>query len=265
VKLEIQNLRFAYKPSNTVLKDVDMQASPGAITALIGPNAAGKSTLLKCVAGILRPMGRILLDGKEIRELKKRDVARYVTYLPQENPSRAFLTVFEAVLLGRLQTLSWRVSDDDLAVTLRVLEDLGIEELAPRFLDELSGGQKQMVSIAQALVREPKILLLDEPTASLDLQHELEILDLLGDIAREREITTIIAMHDLNLAARYSDKLIVLKDGEVHASGEPKVVLTPEMVRFVYGVNAKISTDDGTVQISPINSIRNKARPDRRN
>ena len=203
MKLQVENLEFAYKSSIPVLRDIHMQASPGEITALIGPNATGKSTLLKCVAGILRPEGTILLDGKEMSKFKKKDITRCVSYLPQENPSRALLTVFEGVLLGRLQTLSWRVSEDDLTIALKVLEDLGIEELASRFLDELSGGQKQMVSIAQALVREPKVLLLDEPTTSLDLRHELDILDLITEIAAEKDITTVIALHDLNLAANH--------------------------------------------------------------
>ena len=260
MKLEIKGLTFAYNASNPVLKGIYMQASPGEVTALLGPNAVGKSTLLKCIAGILRPEGCILLDGREMRQFKKKDIAKKVSYLPQESLSRALLTAFEAVLLGRLQTLSWRVGEDDLNVILKVLEDLGIDDLAKRFLDELSSGQKQMVSIAQALVREPRVLLLDEPISSLDLQHEIETLDLIREIGAERKITTVIALHDLNLAARYAHELIILKDGEVYASGKPLDVLTPEMVRSVYGVNARISTDDGILQITPLSSVRNAVR-----
>ena len=207
---------------------------------------------------IAQAEGNIKLDGKQVSEFKKKDIARYVSYLPQDNSSRAYLTVFEAVLLGRLQTLSWRVGEDDLDVVFKLLKDLEIEELAPRFLDELSGGQKQMVSIAQALVRKPEVPLLDEPINSLDLQHELEILDLIADIARESGITIVIALHDLNLAARYADQLVILKDGQVYASGKPEAILTPEMVESVYGVNARISNGDGILQVTPIGSIRKK-------
>ncbi|MDY6911243.1 MAG: ABC transporter ATP-binding protein [Chloroflexota bacterium] len=255
MRLQLEGVRFAYNSSQPVLQGVNLEASSGEITALIGPNASGKSTLLKCIAGILRPEGNILLDGRKTSEFKKKDITRYISYLPQDSSSRALMTVFEAVLLGRLQSLSWRVSDDDLSITAKVMDDIGIEDLASRFLDELSGGQKQMVSIAQALVREPRVLLLDEPTSNLDLRHKLEILDLVRDIASKNGITTIIALHDLSLSARYADRLVVLQDGNVYSSGAPEDVLTQGMIRSVYEVNAKVSTDEEILQITPIGSI----------
>lgn len=266
MRLEIKDLSFGYG-SKPVLENIEMQASPGAITAVIGANAAGKTTLLKCIAGILKPGGGgIVLDGKEMKNLKKDEITKYVSYLPQETSAHAVLTVFEAVLLGRLHSLSWRVSDDALTLVSEVLEDLEIEDLASSYLNELSGGQKQMVSIAQSLVREPKVLLLDEPTSSLDLQHQLEVIDMVRDVTMERKITTIIALHDLNLAARYADKFVVLNKGVVYASGKPASVLTPEMVRYVYGVNATVYTDgDGIPRITPISSVRRKVRANRPN
>ncbi len=260
MRLEIESLRFGYG-SKSVLDDIKMQASPGEITAVIGPNAAGKTTLLKCIAGILKSEGKIILDGKEMKNYMNGEIIKSISYLPQESSARALLTVFEAVLLGRLHTLSWRVSDEALTLVSEVLDDLRITDLATRYLNELSGGQKQMVSIAQALVREPKVLLLDEPTSSLDLQHQLEVLDLLRVVTIEREITTLIALHDLNLAARYADVFIVLHNGAVYASGKPASVLTPETVRYIYGVNATVYVDgDGIPQITPISSVRRKAR-----
>lgn len=263
--LEIKNLRFGYG-SKPVLENIKMLASPRAITAVIGPNAAGKSTLLKCIAGMLKPEGSIVFDGKEMNNFEKEEITKYVCYLPQESSARAVLTVFEAVLLGRLHSLSWRVSDDALTLVSEVLEDLEIADLASRYLNELSGGQKQMVSIAQSLVREPKILLLDEPTSNLDLQHQLEVLDLIRDVTVEREITTLIALHDLNLAARYADEFVVMHNGAVYASGKPASVLTPETVRYIYGVNATVYADgNGIPQITPISSVRRKARANRSN
>jgi iron complex transport system ATP-binding protein len=260
VKLEITHLTFGYS-SKPVLENINMQAIPGEITAIIGPNAAGKTTLLKCIAGILKPEGSILLDGKEIGKFKKEEITRYVSYLPQENPARAILTVFEAVLLGRMHSLSWRVSDNDLRSTLEVLEHMGISELASRFLNELSAGQRQMVSIAQSLVRQPKILLLDEPTNNLDLQHQLEFLDLIRNLTSDMRITILIALHDLNLAARYADEVIVLNSGKIYASGKPESVLTEEMIRSVYRVNARVNVDDGILQITPISSVRSRHMP----
>ncbi|MEW6326442.1 MAG: ABC transporter ATP-binding protein [Thermodesulfobacteriota bacterium] len=258
MKLQIERLLFAYDGGGPVLRDIHLEALPGEVTVIIGPNASGKSTLLKCVAGMLKPRGAIRLDGKETSGFKKDEITQWVSYLPQEKSSRAVLTVFEAVLLGRIQSLSWRVGKEDLAPALEVLEGLGIERLASRFLDELSGGQKQMVSIAQALVRQSRVLLLDEPLSGLDLRHELEILDLLREITVQRRITTVIALHDLNLAARYADKVVILKDGDVFALGEPEAVLTSQTIGAVYGVNCKVAADDGVLQITPLSSIRSK-------
>ena len=258
MKLQIESLKFAYNGSGPVLHDIHLEALPGEVTVIIGPNASGKSTLLKCVAGLLKPEGTIRLDGKETSKFKKDEITQWVSYLPQENSFRAVLTVFEAVLLGRIQSLSWRVGKEDLAPALKVLEELGIEKLASRFLDELSGGQKQMVSMAQALVRQSRVLLLDEPLSSLDLRHELEILDLLREITVQRRITTVIALHDLNMAARYADKVVILKDGDVCAFGEPEAVLTTQTIGDVYGINCKVTTDDGVLQITPLSSIRSR-------
>ena len=260
--LAIEELSFSYG-ANRVLTGISIQdAAPGEIMAAIGPNAAGKTTLFRCIAGLLKPEGRIFLDGQELKHLKKEDITKHVSYLPQESPVNAVLTVFEAVLLARQHTTSWRVGRDDLAGVSQVLEDLEIEDLAMRYLNELSGGQKQMVSIAQSLVREPKVLLMDEPTSSLDLQHQLEVLELIKQVTVERGITTLIALHDLNLAARYADQFLVLKTGTIYAKGNAASVLTPETLRDVYGVNATVHVDgDGIPQLTPISSVRSRRKP----
>lgn len=258
MRLEIKNLKFGYN-SKLVLKNINMKVLPGKITTIIGPNATGKSTLLRCIAGILKPKGIILLNGKEMKNYKKENITRLMGYLSQESFARAVLSVFEVVLLGRIHSLSLKVSDDELKVVWEILKDMGIHELASRYLNELSGGQRQMVAIAQALVREPRVLLLDEPTSNLDLQHQLEIFDLIKESTVKRKITTLVTLHHLNMAARYADELVVLNNSEVYASGKPESVLTPEMVRSVYGVNARVTIDDdGIPQIIPISSVRNK-------
>jgi iron complex transport system ATP-binding protein len=258
VKLEIKNLKFGYG-SVQVLKNISMDALPGSITAILGPNAVGKSTLLKCIAGILKPKGIILLDGQEISSFNQEKITKLFSYLSQESFSRVVLSVFEVVLLGRIHSLSWNVCDEELKIVWDVLSDMGMRDLATRYINELSGGQKQMVSIAQALVREPRVLLLDEPTNNLDLQHQLETLGLIRELTDSKMVTTIVSLHDLALAARYADNLVVLKDGVVYSSGKPESVLTPEMMKDVYGVNALIALgDDGILQVTPLSSIRNK-------
>ncbi|WOX55810.1 MULTISPECIES: ABC transporter ATP-binding protein [unclassified Methanoculleus] len=185
MKLEAKHLSFRYR-ADPVLNDVCIIAEP-MVTAVIGPNAAGKSTLLRCLCGILKPEGSILLDGKDLKAYGNDDLLQAVSYLPQDSSSNAALTVFEAVLLGRLNSLSWTVTDEDLSLTLDALENLGIEELAKVPLNELSGGQKQMVSIAQSIAKKPAVLLMDEPTNSLDLQHQLELFDLIRTITKRHE------------------------------------------------------------------------------
>ena len=179
MKLKIEGLDFAYKAGSPVLREVTMEALPGQITALIGPNASGKSTLIKCIAGLLKASGKIMFGSRDTRDIPKAERSRLTGYLPQELPARAILTVFEAILIGRLNSLSWRVSQDDLEKAFDVLSFMGIQDLATRFLSELSGGQKQIVSIAQTLAGEPEIMLLDEPTSNLDLRHEIEVLEII--------------------------------------------------------------------------------------
>ena len=262
MNLSLNDVRFSYGAA-VVLNGITIDAiNPGKITATIGPNAAGKTTLFKCIAGLLKPDGWIQLDGRDLRQHSREEITEKVGYLPQESPVNAVLTVFEAVLLARKHTLSWRVSDDDLQSVTRVLENLDIEDLSTRFLNELSGGQKQMVSIAQALVREPDVLLMDEPTSSLDLQRQLEVLELIREITAQREIITLISLHDLNMAARYADHFVVMDKGTVYASGDGHQVLTPDMLRDVYGVEATVlASPDGILQVTPIGSIRKRGTP----
>ena len=257
--LSTEDVRFSYG-ATPVLKGITIQElGAGKVTSIIGPNAAGKTTFFKCMAGLLKAEGSIRLDGKDIKDYPKEAVTRYVSYLPQEGTVNAVLTVFEAVLLARKHSLSWKVSGQDLEIVAQILADLEIADLATRFLNELSGGQKQLVSIAQCLVRSPQVMLLDEPTSSLDLQRQLEVLDLVKQVTAERKITTLISLHDLNLAARYADAFVVMNGGQVYSTGKAKAVLTPQMLRDVYGVNAQVYFVDADVpQIIPTNSVRRR-------
>jgi iron complex transport system ATP-binding protein len=255
VDVEVRDVHFSYSTQD-VLKGISFKAKPGEITAIIGPNGAGKSTLLKIIAGLLKPkIGSVLLNGVDIAEMSRDERVKIVSYLPQENVIPGILTVYEVVLLGRIPYLSWKVKDEDLRITEKFLRDLGLEKYAKRFAHQLSGGERQMVLIAQALVREPKVLLLDEPVSNLDIKNQLEILDLIRKITVAKGITTIVILHDLNLASRFADKLVVLNNGSLYAFGTPMEVLTPEMLAKVYGVEAKVLIDSGCPQVSIIRSL----------
>ena len=255
MKLEVKDLSFSYN-SEQVLTDITMQVEP-MLTAVIGPNAAGKSTLLKCFAGILKPEGSLRFDGRHLSHYSRGEIQDVISYLPQDNTNHAVLTVYETVLLGRLNSLSWRVSDEDLEISMGIMEDVGIASLARRPLNELSGGQQQMVHIAQALVRNPQIFLMDEPTSNLDLAHQFEIFSFIKSLTVKRGLTTLVALHDLNMAARFADRIVVLDRGKIVASGEPVEVLTADMIRRVYGVHARITTDaDGLPLVTPIHAVK---------
>lgn len=249
--LEGRQIGFAYRRSQPVLADVDIRIAPG-LTALVGPNAAGKSTLLRCLCGLLAPTGQVLLDGQPARRLSRAQRARQISYLPQDLTTSAVLTVFEAVLLGRLHQLGWSVERADTDAVAGLLAELGLADLAGRYVNELSGGQLQMVAIAQALAREPNILLMDEPTSNLDLRHQWEICALLRRLAGERDMSVALAMHDLNLAARFADTVCLLHGGRVVAAGPPAEVLTETAVRDVYRVAVRITCDAGRPAITPI-------------
>lgn len=254
--LEISNLSFSYG-SQPILKNMNLTFRQGKVTAVIGPNATGKSTLLKCISGILRGQGDILMDGVNINSLKPQELAKQISYLSQEGCGKVVLSVFEVVLLGRVHSLSLKVKTVEINYVLKILRQLGIEELAARNICELSGGQRQMVFIAQALVREPAILLLDEPTNSLDLQRELAMLELIKKLTVSRNLTTVVTLHQLDMAARYADEIVVLSDGEVYTAGQPAEVLTPGMLQAVYQVNAVVhQSGDGIPIIMAMSSIK---------
>ncbi len=255
--LELRDITFAYGKTR-VLKGISLgDLRPGSLTALIGPNAAGKSTLLKCMVGLLKASGEIRLNDRTVTEMSRRDRVRSFGYLPQVHHGAAVLTAFEAVLLAVKQGESWRVTHDDQSVVSETLALVGIQHLALRYLDELSGGQRQLVSLAQALVRRPRVLLLDEPTSALDLRNQLEVFALLRTMARLRHLIIVMAVHDLNMAARFADRVVLLRDGAVATDGPPEGVLRPDRLRDVYGIEAHVAIGgDGVPVVQPLKSLR---------
>lgn len=229
-----------------ILSQLDLTIPPGEITAIVGANACGKSTLLRCLSRLLRPeAGQVVLDGRSVRQIPTRDLARQLGLLPQSPIAPDGITVADLVSHGRHphQGLLSRWShDDDLAVA-RALEATQTADLADRDVDALSGGQRQRVWIAMALAQDTDILLLDEPTTFLDIAHQVEVLDLLVDLNQSRGTTIAMVLHDLNLAARYADHLVALRDGRVHAAGRPTEILTETLVAEVFGLRCAIMED----------------------
>jgi iron complex transport system ATP-binding protein len=243
--LRVEGVTLAYG-EHTVVESLDLLVPPGQITVIIGANACGKSTLLRAMARLLAPrQGRVVLDGKDLHRLPTREVARTLGLLPQSPVAPEGITVADLVARGRhpyRRLLARWTAEDDAAVA-RALDLTGTADLADRPVDELSGGQRQRVWIAMALAQETDILLLDEPTTFLDLSHQVEVLDLLTDLNRERGTTIVMVLHDLNLAARYADHLVAVKAGRISAAGAPEAVLDARLVREVFAMDSQVITD----------------------
>lgn len=249
--IAVKSLWAGYNPRNPVIRDVSFTVEAGEILAVIGPNGAGKTTLLRCLAGFIKPLrGEVLVAGMDPSRASSRALAKVVGYVTPDVKAPPLLTVLEFVMLGRLVPRgSWRVDVEDIEISYEALTLLGIEHLAEKRLDELSTGQRQLVFLAQALAKKPRVLLLDEPTASLDLRRQHDVMKLVHDLTKEQRISTVIATHDLNLAIDYSDKILILNRGEVEAYGRPEEALTPQLIEDVYGVEAKLIRIDGVLRI----------------
>ncbi len=256
VKLKIKNVAFNYA-SVHVLKNICIELAESEMLGVVGPNGAGKSTLIRCIDRILKPQhGTILLDGQNINDMRQMELARKIGYIPQTTAQAFPATVFDTVLMGRRPHLGWRSCEKDTEKVLDMLQMLNIEEFAMRDINELSGGQRQKVFIARALTQEPDVLLLDEPTSNLDIRHQLEVMDIIMNIVRDKGITAITAIHDLNLASRYANRMVMLSNGKIFSAGDPESALTPENIESVYGVEVKVSNHDGHPYIVPIRPVR---------
>ena len=242
--LTADRVSFSYRANAPrVVDEVSLSIAPGDLTGILGPNGSGKTTLLKMLAGTLTPSaGAIAFDGRPLRDWKRRDLARRIALVPQDTHAPFDFTVLDIVLMGRFPHLGTFALEGpaDLAIARQALAATGTSAFEERPFATLSGGEKQRVVIAGALAQSPELLLLDEPTASLDLGHQLDVQQLLAGLNRDRGVTMVLSTHDLNLAAGLCRRLILLRGGRVIAQGPTEDVLTPETVRALYGVDADV-------------------------
>jgi len=250
--LAIAGLSCGY-PGHAVLEDLSLPPSPtGSVTVMIGPNAAGKTTLLRAIAGLLPARGEVRFDGRNLLELQPAELAEFVTYMPQTLPQGVALTTIEAVVTA-LRVAPGRRGESDAAVhaeAAAVLDRLDIGHLSLTPLDELSGGQRQLVSLAQAIVRRPAILLLDEPTSALDPRHQIDVMSAVREIAVQDGMIVIVVLHDLNLALAWADTVVLLVDGGITAAGPPEEAITSATLEKAYRVRARVERcSQGRLQV----------------
>ena len=236
--LYAEKVSFAYN-GKLVLDRVDLEVRAGEVVGLIGPNGSGKSTLINLLSRVLiPPRGRVWLNGCELRCLQPSEIARRVAVVPQVFDLPAGFAALEIVLMGRTPHLGWLQPESarDLEIARAAMEATGIWHLANQFVHQLSGGERQRVVVARALAQEPQVLLLDEPTAHLDVRHQIEVMDIVRRLKQERALSMLGVFHDLNLAVQYCDRIVLLKDGRVFAAGAPASVITGDVLRAVYGI-----------------------------
>lgn len=236
--LNVSGVHFSYN-CHPALQDIQFSLEPGQVLGVLGVNGAGKSTLLKCLNRILKPQrGTVFLDNSDILQMHRRDVARCMGYVPQRHPEIRS-NVYEAVLLGRKPHIGWTVGPTDYAAVESILHQLAISHLSDRQVSDLSGGEVQLVMIARALAQSPRVILLDEPTSNLDIRNQLDVMGMLRRIVREKELAAVVTLHDLNLAIRFADVFLFIKNHRVHAL-LTREALDAQTIGEVYGVEVSL-------------------------
>ena len=238
--VNVNNIRFAYsKTSEPILRDISFSLEDGQCMAILGVNGAGKSTLLKCIDRILQPQnGTVYIDGKDVFAMRGNETAQNIAYVAQ-NARSINMTVFDAVLLGRKPYIQWDASQKDRQIVTDIIHKMNLDKYVLRNMSELSGGESQKVMLARALAQEPRLLLLDEPTSNLDPRNQHEVMQTVRTIARENNICVITVLHDLNLAIRYCDRFLYLKDADLYSYGGMEI-MTPEIIEEVYSMHVHI-------------------------
>ncbi|SHI49593.1 iron complex transport system ATP-binding protein [Desulfatibacillum alkenivorans DSM 16219] len=249
--LEVDGVKFGYNGKD-ILKNVQLNVDRGEMLVILGPNGVGKTTLLRCINAILKPKaGTIMVEGGDVLKMEPAAIARRVGYVAQYQ-AKTRMTAFDAILMGRKPHIRFRTSEDDIRMVDGAIKVLGLEDLAMRHIDEMSGGELQKVAVGRALVQEPRLMLLDEPTSSLDLKNTMNILSLIQRVVKEHNVGAVMTMHNLNSALRFADKFVFLKNGEIHSAGEIQEV-SEEMIEEVYDIPVEILHHNGRPLVVPLN------------
>ena len=250
MNITANNLFFDYGGVN-VLSDICFTVDEEEFLGILGPNGSGKSTLIKCINRILRvKQGEVLIGGLNVNSFDLRQLARIISYVPQYTNHNNTSTVYEILELGRCPYINWKLKSSDRDAIDKVIEDFHLQTFINKKFSQLSGGEQQKIKIARALVQEPQILLLDEPTNNLDLRHQVEVLSLLTETVKNRGITAIMAIHDLNLAARYSLSVLLLSNGRIVDRGAPEKVINKQNIKNVYGIDIEIVKHKGSILLA---------------
>jgi len=243
--IKIKDLAFSYNEGRPVIQDINLMIDRPGLYCILGPNGVGKSTLIKCINKINRPTkGSVILNGTDIEKMTNKEISKLIGYVPVSGNDMFSMPVIDAILIGRYTQQKWKTTPEDLAIVMRTMKLLGISSLALHGYNELSAGQHQKVAIARGIVQETPILLLDEPTANLDVRYQVYIAELLKGLTEKTGMTVIMISHDLNITAKYADQIIMMTSpGTIYQVGTPEEVITKETIQKVYGVDCELVKD----------------------
>ena len=249
--IQINELSFGYHKHTPILENICFDIEKHQCIAVLGNNGAGKSTLLKCINGIMRPQqGTVLVQGKDVLSMHRKEMAKNLAYVAQKNEATK-MTVFDTVLLGRRPYIKWEAAKEDYELVEKMIDQMGLNELKLCYIDEISGGELQKVMISRALVQQPKLLLLDEPTSNLDPKNQYEVMAMVQRIAKEQQIAVVVVIHDLNLALRYCDRFLLLKDQKIYAYGGHEI-MQEDTISEIYRIPVKVEQYLGVRVVIPI-------------
>lgn len=249
--IKASDIEFGYTGEKIVLKNVGLELNRGEMLGILGPNGSGKTTFIKCLNRILIPnKGTIILDDRELKDYTRREIAQKIGLVPQtSNSEMSSPMVYDVVMMGRKPHATWQMTKDDDEIVWNVMEELDVAHLATHRFDELSSGQSQRVLIARAIAQDAEIFLLDEPTSNLDVKYQMEVMNLIWELVEKKNACACAIIHDLDLAMKYCDKIVLLHDGYIVSSGTPIEALTPESIKQVYGVEAFVENIHGRYRV----------------
>ncbi len=254
MKMEVEGLCQGYG-QRTILSGIDFTAESGELLTILGPNGCGKSTLIKTLCNVIKPRaGTITIEGRDVGTMDPRELAKTIAYVPQTISSFGYTTVYDLVLIGRRPYTEWNYTSEDLGIAADAMIKMNVNAYIDKDVNELSGGQKQRAFIARALAQQPAFYIFDEPTSSFDLRNQLDTMRIMRNLVKENGACLVVALHDLNLAIRYSDRIMVLNNSEIYDIGKPEDVITSKMIKDVYGVDAEIVEDSHGLYVRAFDS-----------
>lgn len=246
MSLNVDGVTFGYTKEREILSDITFQLPFGEALFLLGPNGTGKTTLLKCINHIVAPQkGKVMISGEDVADFSPAKRAKKIGYVPQYNNHVFPMNVIDTIMMGRVSFAGYKMRGVDKDKVFDLIEKLNLQKFAFKTIDQMSGGERQRVFIARALAQEPEILILDEPTSSLDLKNQMFTLELITELAHKNGLGVILSIHDLNLTSLFADKVMILKESKIHSYGTPEETLTEEHIRKVYGVETAVTSEDG--------------------